>query len=65
MKYGPKLLTNIIYYSKQVFATVITMYLFFYIGKKIETNIHLEEPFYLLTKTWKYGGCVFGPEAAG
>ena len=39
--------------------------LFFYIGEQIETNIHLEEPFYLLTKTWKYGGCVFGPEVAG
>ena len=29
------------------------------------TNIHLEQPFYLLTNTWKYGGCVFGPEGAG
>ena len=37
----------------------------FYIGEKIETNIHLEEPYYLLTKTWKYGGCVFGLEVAG
>ena len=39
----------------------------FYIGEKIETNIHvhLEEPFYLFTKTWEYGGCVFGPDIAG
>ena len=37
----------------------------FYNGEKIETNIHLEESFSLLTKAWKYGGCVFGPEVAG
>ena len=48
---------------KTSFATVINMY--FYCGEKIKTNIHLEEPFYLLTKTWKYGGCVFGSEVAG
>ena len=32
---------------------------------KMETNIHLEQPFYLLTKTWKYGGSVLGTEVAG
>ena len=34
----------------------------FSLVEKIETNIHLEQPFYLLTKTWKYmnGGSVFG-----
>ena len=36
-----------------------------FIGEKNETNIHLEQAFYLLTKTWKYGGCVFGTEKAG
>ena len=41
------------------------MYLFSYIGEKIETNMHLEELFYLLTKTWQYGGCVCGQEVAG
>ena len=34
------------------------------IGGKIETKIHLEQPFYLLTKTWKYGGSVFGTQVA-
>ena len=29
------------------------------------TNIHLEQPFYLLTKTWKLGGSVFGTKVAG
>ena len=50
---------------KTSFATVVNMYLFFLNWGKNETNIHLEEPFYLLTKTWKYGGCVFGPAVAG
>ena len=36
-----------------------------YIGGKIETNIHLKQPLYFLTETWKYGGCVLGPEGAG
>ena len=41
------------------FATVINLYFiflyfFFCIGVKNETNMYLEEPFYLLTKTWKY-----------
>ena len=31
---------------------------FLLLVEKIETNIHLEQPFYLLTKTWKYGGSV-------
>ena len=30
-----------------------------------ETNIHLDQPFYLFTKTWKYDGSVFGTEVAG
>ena len=33
--------------------------------KHKQTNIHLQQPFYLLTKTWKYGGRVFGKEVAG
>ena len=57
--------TNLYILLKTSFTTVINMYLFFYNGEKIETNIHLEEPLYLLTKTWKYGGCVFGSEVAG
>ena len=36
----------------------------FCVDGKIETNIHLEQPFYLLTKTWKHGGSVFGTEVA-
>ena len=28
------------------------------------TNIRLAQPFYLLTKTWKYGGNLFGPDVA-
>ena len=31
---------------------------------KSETNIYLEQHFYLLIKTWKYGNG-FGTEAAG
>ena len=30
-----------------------------------ETSIDLERPFYLLTKTWKDGGGVFGTKVAG
>ena len=41
------------------------VFIFIYIGKKIETNIHLEEVFYLPTKKWTYGRCVFGPEVVG
>ena len=33
--------------------------------EKIETNVHLEQPFYLLTKTSKYGGSFFGIDVAG
>ena len=36
----------------------------FFIGGKNETNTQLEQPFYLLTKTWKYCGSVFGTEVA-
>ena len=28
--------------------------------KKNETNVHSEQPFYFLTKTWKYGCGLFG-----
>ena len=50
---------------KTGFATVIEVYvLFLILVEKIKTNIHLEQPFYLLTETWKYGGCVFCPEVA-
>ena len=59
------ILKQYLWILKTSFATVIKMYLFLYVGEKIETNIRLEEPFYLLTKTWKYGRCVFGPEVAG
>ena len=31
----------------------------FFIGGKIETYKHLAQPLFLVTKTWKYGGCVF------
>ena len=27
-----------------------------------ETNLHQEQPFYVVTKTWKYGGGVFGTD---
>ena len=51
---------------KTNFASDINMHVcFFYWADKIENNIHLEQPFYLLTKTWKYGGSVFGTDFAG
>ena len=31
----------------------------------MKLNIHLQQLFYLLTNTWKYGGSLFGTEAAG
>ena len=31
---------------------------------RIETNKYLKQPLYLFTKTWKYGGSVFGTEVA-
>ena len=40
------------------------MHVFFY-GGQIESGIHFGYLFYLLTKTWKYGGSVFGTEVAG
>ena len=27
--------------------------------------VNLEKPFKLLTKTWKFGGCVFGSDVSG
>ena len=39
--------------------------MYFFIGGKIETNIYLAQPFYLVTKTWKYGGSVFDTQVAG
>ena len=33
--------------------------------KKMETNIHSEQLFYLLIRTWKYGCSVFGTKVAG
>ena len=45
-------LCNILYHSKTSFATVTSMYYFFILVKKIETNKHLEESFYLPTNTW-------------
>ena len=36
-------------------------YIYLLVGN-IETNIHSEQPLYLLTKTCKYGGRVFGTE---
>ena len=36
----------------------------FVLVEKIETNIHLEQPFYLLTNTWEYSDGVFGTEVA-
>ena len=38
------------------------IYMYFKLVEKIETNLHLELPSYLLTKIWKYGGSVFGSE---
>ena len=38
---------------KTSYATVINMYIFC-IGGKIETNLHLEQPFYLFTSTWTW-----------
>ena len=49
---------------KTRFASVINICMYFIDGK-IETNKHLEQPFYLLTQTWKYGGGDFGTEVAG
>ena len=41
--------------------------MYFLMVEKCETNIHndLEQPFYWLTRTWVYGGSVFGTKAAG
>ena len=36
----------------------------FLLVSKNETYIHLKQAFYLLTKTWDYGGSVFGAEVA-
>ena len=49
------------------FALVINMYAFLLLVEKIETYIRTLEQsfFYLLTKTLRYGGSVFGTEAAG
>ena len=33
--------------------------------EEIETYKYIKQYFYLLTKTWKYGGSVFGTEIAG
>ena len=49
---------------KTSFASVINMFVFFLV-EKIEPNIHLEQFFYLLRKTWKYGGSVIVTEVAG
>ena len=37
------------------FALVLNIYVFLFLVEKVETNKHLEQPFYLLTKVWKYG----------
>ena len=34
-------------------------------NKQTGTNIHLEQPYYLHPKSWKYGGSVFGTGFAG
>ena len=31
----------------------------------MKLNIHLDQTFYLLEKTWKYGGSMFGTEVGG
>ena len=37
---------------KTSFASVINIYIFYVLAEKFETNIHLEQPLYLLTKNW-------------
>ena len=38
--------------------------MYFLLVEKFETNIHKEQPFYLLTNTSKYDGSVFGTGVA-
>ena len=40
------------------------VYTFFLIEGTFKTNIHLERPYHLLTKTWKYGESMLGTEVA-
>ena len=51
-----------LYTTQNKFCNIYKHVFIFYIGETIETKVHLEEPFYLLTKTCKYGGCVLGPD---
>ena len=48
---------------KTSLASVINMHVIFLLVK-IETYIHFVQLFYLLIKTWKYDGGVFGTEVA-
>ena len=48
-----------------LFTSVINKCVTFSMLEKKETNIHLEQLFYSLTKTWKYDGSVFGREIVG
>ena len=41
------------------------MYIILLSVEKIKTNLHSGQPFYLLTKTWKYDGSVFATEVPG
>ena len=41
------------------------MSVMFLLVVKIEADILLEQRIHLLTKSWKYGGCMFGTEVAG
>ena len=60
---SPIIITNTL--IKTSFASVINICVFRYWWKEIESIIHLEQAFHSLTKTWKYGGSVFGTEVAG
>ena len=61
-KYVNLLSANIL--LKTCFASVLNMYVIFVLVEKNETYIHLEQSFYILTKTWMYGCSVFDTEAA-
>ena len=57
------LITRLIY-TQNKFCITYKDVCIFVLVEKLETNLHLEEPYYLLTKTWAYGGSVFGTEIA-
>ena len=58
-----KSVTEIKYHAKNFPNAPRIMYITLLVEEN-ETYKHIEQQFYLLTKTWKYGGSVFGTEVS-